>query len=136
MLTIRAGVCWEAKVPEGPFLLNFDPKNPVTRSIGFDKVFRNLIAWPIFLLFWSAPLVNGKFESWCLKVASEIEKLTKPVTAGDLFTVITKNQLEPSTLFLTGKIEGNLEVLNALAQAINHPKTFGFRYEVVTEETV
>lgn len=79
------------QVPRLPIILSFDPLTSENKEI--RKVFRNRIAYQLWLAIKAGHIVHGKFNKWCLAKANEISK-TPPSSPEELVILLRARSID------------------------------------------
>ena len=78
-------------VPRQPIVLAFNPLTAEDKEVG--KVFRDRIAYQLWLAIKSGHIVHGNFNKWCLAKANEIAK-ERPSTPEQLVKLLRARSLD------------------------------------------
>lgn len=110
-------------VPE-PLVLTFDPQKSKDKDI--RRVYRNKIAWTLWLAIKPSHLTDGRFPDFCLRAAQRI-KLVKPGTLSELHHVIKEVQHPIAAGYLAGDLEKNTLILQRIFDAVFKNKPIKYR---------
>ena len=113
------------QVPDEPIGLGFDPAKSVDPV--FQEVFKDPVAWSVWLMIKATHRVCQHFNDWCLMVAKRIKE-KKIVLARDLHQIIhPRVSFSPEAQFLSDKFEESETFLERLAKAITGERPIQYK---------